>query len=535
MVKNSVSVEEIRKASLSLGFDPKIAEEIAVVNLVDKFVADALKVDELEDFLPMSKFKRSEVTYPPPAENPCNGWACLCRVTGTNSGKLAGRTLAVKDVINVSGVPTSTGSRVPDPVVPKCDATVVARILEAGGTILGKSNCEAMCLSGNSYTCRNGSVANPFPKRDLVGESEGTRPLYSAGGSSSGSAALVAAGACDMALGCDQGGSVRLPACRCGLVGMKPTFGLVPYTGCLGLHRSIDHCGPITKNVLDNALLLEVLAGPDDLDSRQGPPTGIAGNLGISESLRSEMYDFTSTLTNKLSDIRIGILTEGLIGGDKGVLEAMENTANVFRSLGVTVEKVSVPLHKFGVGIYAAAFMSKPLIDQCMGDGQSAGVSGLVDVDLAQHFQKGHKTLADKFEYNIKTFMLCCQVLYDRRGLQLEGKGINLVRKLRLAYNEALGKVDLLLLPTIPFVTDKIPEEGASMEDYLKPLFNMIQNTCTFNGTGHPVLTVPCGLSKDGLPIGMSLVGKHSSEALMYQVAAGFERSFDWAKYSTEN
>ena len=174
-------------------------------------------------------------------------------------GPLAGRTVAIKDNIMVAGVPMMNGSETLEGFVPTRDATVVTRLLAAGATITGKAVCEDLCFSGGSHTSRTGPVRNPWD------------PTRSAGGSSSGSAALVAAGAVDLAVGGDQGGSVRIPSAYSGTVGHKPTHGLVPYTGAFPIELTLDHLGPITRTVADAALMLGVLAGADGLDPRQPP------------------------------------------------------------------------------------------------------------------------------------------------------------------------------------------------------------------------------------------------------------------------
>ena len=178
-------------------------------------------------------------------------------VKGAESGPLAGKTVALKDNVCLAGVPMMNGSATLEGYVPDQDATIVTRMLDAGATIMGKAHCEAFCLSGGSHTGALGPVHNPH------------KHGYSAGGSSSGSGALVAAGEVDMAIGGDQGGSIRIPASFCGIYGMKGTWGLVPYTGVMPIEATIDHTGPMTATVADNALLLEVLAGPDGLDPRQ--------------------------------------------------------------------------------------------------------------------------------------------------------------------------------------------------------------------------------------------------------------------------
>jgi amidase len=221
---------------------------------------EAYRLLETEpDELPAVRYPRTP-GYPPEArDNPYNAWYYRCEIGGAADGPLRGKTLAIKDHVCVAGVPMMNGSSTLRGYVPEIDATVVTRILDASGKILGKSHCELYCVSGGSHTNSTGPVVNP------------KKPGYSAGGSSSGSAALVAAGEVDMAIGGDQAGSTRNPASFCGVVGMKATHGLVPYTGAVPLEVTIDNVGPITANVTDNALLLQVLAGADGLDPRHSP------------------------------------------------------------------------------------------------------------------------------------------------------------------------------------------------------------------------------------------------------------------------
>src|SRR5437763_9632150 len=206
--------------------------------------------------LPVS-YHRSGGYRPSAEENPLNAWYQKCSIKGAASGILAGKRIAIKDNVCVAGVPMMNGSSVLESYVPEFDATIVTRILDAGGEIVGKAVCEHLCFSGGSHTSDTGPVLNPH---------DHTR---SAGGSSSGSTALVVASECDMAIGGDQGGSIRIPSCWCGAYGLKPTYGLVPYTGIFPIELTLDHTGPMARTVADVALLLEVIAGPDGLDPRQ--------------------------------------------------------------------------------------------------------------------------------------------------------------------------------------------------------------------------------------------------------------------------
>jgi amidase len=230
----------------------------------------------------------------------------------------------------------------------KIDATVVTRVLEAGGEITGKGVCENMCHSATSHSAATGIVENPRAKG------------YSAGGSSSGCGVLVAIGEVDMAIGADQGGSVRIPACNCGIIGFKPTFGLVPYTGCGSNEASNDHLGPMARTVLDCATLLEVIAGSDNIDdrgfaapsTRQVPP--YAANLKIAHS------------PGVLDGLRVGIISESLIGPvlDPRIKQTFLRAADCLKEIGATVEEVSVPIHKKGPAIWTgvskvAGYLSK--------------------------------------------------------------------------------------------------------------------------------------------------------------------------------
>jgi len=251
------TMEEMRAVATELGF----------VNMADGDLAQHLKmmeggfqaynlVDQMPDELPEVRYPRTPGRRPMPEENPYSAWYVKSHIAGAASGPLAGKAVAIKDNICVAGVPMMNGASTLEGYVPDVDATVVTRILDAGGSVAGKTVCEYFCFSGGSHTSSTGPVHNPH------------RHGYAAGGSSSGSAAAVAAGDVPMALGGDQGGSIRMPAAFCGVYGMKPTHGLVPYTGIMPIELTIDHTGPITATVADNALLLEVLAGPDGLDPR---------------------------------------------------------------------------------------------------------------------------------------------------------------------------------------------------------------------------------------------------------------------------
>jgi len=251
------SVADLRHAAEQLGMNPSMLYLNAVQDIVGPLVAAYAALDDIPDQKPAVKYPRDGGHRPSAAENPLGAWYVKTAIKGKPTGPLAGKRVALKDNVCLAGVPMMVGAGFLDGSVPDVDATIVERILDAGGEIAGKAVCEYYCVSGGSHTSSTGPVQNP------------RKHGYTTGGSSSGSAALVAAGDVPMAIGGDQAGSIRIPASYCGIVGLKPTYGLVPYTGIGPLEYTIDSAGPMTRNVADNALLLEVIAGPDGLDSRQ--------------------------------------------------------------------------------------------------------------------------------------------------------------------------------------------------------------------------------------------------------------------------
>ncbi|HYZ22488.1 MAG TPA: amidase family protein, partial [Rhodopila sp.] len=210
---------QLRDIAATVGLDLTDADVESYIGLLRPNIAAYNVVDAMPDNLPPVRYPRTPGYRPPPAENRHNAWYRKTTVKGAPNGKLAGKTVVLKDNIMLAGVPMMNGAATLEGYVPDIDATIVERILDAGGTIVGKAHCENLCLSGGSHTNATGPIHNPY------------KMGYSAGGSSSGSAVLVALGEVDMAIGGDQAGSIRIPANHCGIVGLKPTFGLVPYTG----------------------------------------------------------------------------------------------------------------------------------------------------------------------------------------------------------------------------------------------------------------------------------------------------------------
>src|SRR5437763_14807419 len=249
--------DELKAVGRQMGMRLSDADIAFFLETMGGTVAAYHAIEAMVDPMPPVKYPRTPGYRPEGAENKYNACYYKSEVQGAPSGKLRGKRIALKDNVCLAGVPLMNGASTLAGYVPDVDATIVTRMLDASGTILGKVHCEYFCLSGGSHTSAAGPVHNP------------RKMGYSAGGSSSGSAAVVAAGEVEMAIGGDQGGSIRIPAAYCGVYGLKPTHGLVPYTGVMPIELTLDHTGPMTATVADNALLLEVLAGPDGLDPRQ--------------------------------------------------------------------------------------------------------------------------------------------------------------------------------------------------------------------------------------------------------------------------
>ncbi len=451
-------------------------------------------IDSVKDELPVSAYDGRDYYYPEAGENPYGAWLLKCHIKGAASGPLFGRKVAVKDNIFVADLPLTNGSDVLSDLVADFDATVVDRLLNAGAEIAGKTVCEYLCLSGGSATSVNGIVQNP------------RKPGYSTGGSSSGSAALVAAGEVDMALGTDQGGSVRIPASWTGVVGMKATRGVVPFSGGVPIEASIEYIGPLTGNVADNALCLEVMAGDGE------------GNRP----------DYTSALGQTAAGLKIAVLKEGFgwPPSSAAVDQCVKSAASHFASLGATVEEISIPGHLTGPAIWGAV-VTDGLWQTLKLNGVGFNHDDIYSPAMYEIMQNWTRRNHD-MPINAALILLLGRHLekYDGRYY---ARAKNLARKLRAGYDKPLRKYDLLLMPTLVDTAAENPEslDDASDDQVMQTAFGNTLNTCQFNATGHPAISIPCG-QVDGLPVGLMLVGRYHDEKTIYRAAHAFEQSTDW-------
>lgn len=498
------SIADLRKAARQLGIDASDTYLDAVEEIVGPLAQAYAVLDQMPDELPPKKHSRRPFSWPLADENKHGAWYVKTSIKGAPDGPLEGRRVALKDNVCLAGVPMMIGADILRGYVPELDATIVERILDAGGEIAGKAVCEYFCVSGGSHTSATGPVHNP------------RRPGYSAGGSSSGSAALVAAGEVDMAIGGDQAGSIRIPASHCGIVGLKPTFGLVPYSGIASLEPTLDTCGPMTANVRDNALLLEAIAGPDGIDARQrGVPAG----------------HYSGILQSGAQGLRIGVLSEGFghANSEPDVDACVREAAARFAGLGATVAEVSVPLHAQGYAVWAAIRGDSASVTLLETNGAGLNHEGLYITSLLDKTM-AWRSHADELADTIKIAAIFSRYTLERYGGHFYAKAQNIRRRLRKAYDNALASHDLLLLPTVPMKATPLPASNASAQEIARRSWEPTRNTCPFNVTGHPAISLPCGI-QDGRPIGMMLVGRHYEEGTLYRAAAEFERNTNWAEH----
>ncbi len=478
----------LRLAKVSaLSLDPTEADDYA--EATTRFLGSFAALQALPD--PAASPPTGRAYHrPSPAENGLNAWTVRSSIRERATGRLAGKTIAVKDNICVAGLPLTGGTSVIEGFVPAEDATVVARVLAEGAELTGVAACEYFSASGGSHTSASGRVQNPH------------RPGHTSGGSSSGCGALVGAGEVDLALGCDQGGSIRVPSSFCGIVGLKPTWGLVPYTGILSIDQHIDHVGPMTRTVEDNALLLEVIAGPDGVDPRQA---------------KAAPARYTQALGQDVAGLRVGLVAEGFGGCEAGVADRVRESAERLRAQGAWVEEVSVAQH-----LLFATLVTPFLILGGMGAIRSRGYArqalDAVPRGLPEAFASV-ATRSGELPPNVKVMWLAYEEI-ERSGEApaLYAKAKRLREFARKTYDEVLSRFDALLMPTTTVVAPPICKESASVLESFESIGHGMQNTGQFDITGHPALSVPCG-SVSGLPVGAMLVGRHFEEVTLYRLA----------------
>ncbi|MEU8279318.1 amidase [Microbispora bryophytorum] len=491
---------ELGRIAADLGLDIGAQHLAEYRLLIKQGLGGYSRLDELTSPPPTARHYDRDPGYrPDPDENPYHGWAWRCSIKGAPHGPLAGRRVAVKDNISVAGVPMLNGSPIMRGFIPHEDATVVTRLLNAGAEIVGKTAVPAFCADAAGLTGLEPQPSNPYD------------PTRLPGASSSGNAVVIVSGQADLAVGGDQGGSIRLPAAWSGCVGLKPTYGLVPYTGAFPLERTLDHVGPMAATVADCAAMLEVMAGADGLDPRQ--------------QLDLAIGSYTDMLEEDLRGLRVGVLREGF--GIPGVSEpdvdaAVLAAAGTLARGGAEVMEVSVPLHSDGLSIWSAIVFQGATELVTRGDAIGANWNGHFDLDLVDFYRRAKPAHPAEFSPTVVFTVLFGTYLTEQCGHRYYVKAQNVARELGRQYAAALETVDVLLLPTAGMKATERRTDGSIAQIVARALGNM-HNTAPFDATGNPALSLPCGFS-DGLPIGLMLVGRRYDDETVLRVGHAYEQ-----------
>ena len=411
---------------------------------------------------------------------------------GWQGGILAGVPMAVKDNICTRGVRTTCASRMLENFVPPYTASSVRNLEESGAVLVGKTNLDEFAMGSTTEYSAFGLTRNPWDLTRVPG------------GSSGGSAAAVAAGECFFALGSDTGGSVRQPAAFCGVVGVKPTYGLVSRYGLVAYGSSLDQIGPITRNVADAAAVLSVVASVDPLDA-----TSLAG----------EEKDFLSGLIPDVKGLRIGIPKEYLAGIKEDALrKEISRAVELLEAAGAHVEEFPLIMTEYAVPVYYTLATAEASSNLARFDGVSYGYRSTSAQNLREMCEK---TRSEGFGPEVKRrILLGTYVLSAEHYEAYYQKAQRVKTRLCQVYQEAFEKYDIILGPTAPGGAPKLGEGNADpMQMYYSDFY-----TIPASLLGAPAISVPCGLNEEGLPLGIQFMGKRFSEKTLFRTAFTYEQ-----------
>ena len=472
---------------------------------VDSFVQSNIE----ESTPPMICPNRNPGNRPTPEEDPLNAWMWKCFIEGSNEGLLAGKTVSFKDHTAVAGMPMSFGSFALEGFIPDFDATIVTRVLKEGGTIIGKN-----MMNGFSGGFGTGGGIGDYG-----------RPLnphnhdHVTGASSSGSAVAVSIGDVDISFGGDQGGSIRIPAAFSGIVGHKPTFGLLSHFGIgFGSEPSIDYTGPMTRYVEDAAAALQSTAGHDPYDPRQTREV-------------PEKINLLGDLEKGVSGLKIGVLKEGFDDAEKDVRELVMNGIEVLSNAGATISHVSIPEHReIGPVLAALNYEGSLALFKTGFFGAFARTHYPTSVTTA--INKFWASQADLLTPRTKLSLITGEMNRKNYHGRVYSKAHNVRPTFIKAYDSVLENIDILVMPTCIMTAPKNqPPENylESVEDnIISQNIDVTRNTQPFNYTGHPAIAVPVGKSSSGLPVSMQLVGKFFDDGLVMRTAYAYQHSTNW-------
>jgi len=424
------------------------------------------------------------------------------RIQEGHISSLTGIPLAIKDNICTEGFPTTCASRILEGFVPPYNATVIEKLRKEGYVHAGATNMDEFAMGSSTENSSRQITKNPWNRSRVPG------------GSSGGSAAAVAADECIAALGSDTGGSIRQPAALCGVVGFKPTYGRVSRYGLVAFASSLDQIGPITKDVEDCAILLNVISGKDPRDST---------------SVDMAVPDYTSFLGKDIKGLRIGIPDEYFISGmDPSVEEAVKGAIKTLESLGAIPERVSLPHTEYAVATYYLIATAEASSNLARYDGvkyghRSKDIDNLLDMYM--------KTRNEGFGPEVKRRIMLGTYALSAGYYEAYYRKAQQVRTLiRRDFIEAFKMVDVIITPTSPTPAFPIGERIADpLQMYLSDIF-----TISVNLAGIPGISIPCGFSPDGLPIGMQILARPFDEGTIIKVAHAYEQSTEWHRRKPE-
>lgn len=411
---------------------------------------------------------------------------------GEEPGPLAGVPVAVKDVIVTKGLRTTCGSRLLERFIPPYDATAVARLEQAGGIVIGKTNCDEFAMGSSNENSAYGPVRNPVALDRVPG------------GSSGGSAAVVAQGTAVVALGSDTGGSIRQPASFCGTVGVTPTYGRVSRYGLVAFASSLDHIGPFSRTVHDSALLLNTIAGRDPQDAT---------------SAFAPVPDYREAIRHDVGGLRIGLPKEYFAGLASDSGDQIHKGIELLKKQGCEFVDVSLPHTEYAIPCYYIICTAEASSNLARYDGIRYTIRSQNAATLSESYRK---TRGEGFGAECKRrIMLGTYVLsagyYDAYYLKAQRVRALIAQD----FHGVFEKVDALVTPVSPFPAFKL---GEKLDDPLQMYLSDIY-TITGDLAGVPCMSVPCGKTPQGLPVGMQILAKHFDEPGMFRVAAAFERA----------
>jgi aspartyl-tRNA(Asn)/glutamyl-tRNA(Gln) amidotransferase subunit A len=414
---------------------------------------------------------------------------------GETIGDLAGIPLGLKDILCTRGVRTTCGSKILENYVPFYDGTVVQRLRERGAVFLGKLNMDEFAMGSSTENSGFQITRNPWDLNRIPG------------GSSGGSAAAVAGHECAAALGTDTGGSIRQPAACCGIVGLKPTYGRVSRYGLVAFASSLDQIGPMTKDVEDCAIMMNAISGYDPNDST---------------SVSVDVPDYRASLVKDARGIRIGIPREYFVEGmDPDVEARVREAMDFFKSCGAKIQEISLPHTQYAVAVYYIICTAEASSNLARYDGVKYGLRSKGFRDLMEMYTQ---TRAEGFGKEVKRRIILGTYVLSAGYYDAYYRKASQVRTLmRTDFEEAFRNVDVIVTPTAPTPAFRI---GEKVEDPLQMYLSDIL-TIPVNLAGIPAIALPCGFSREGLPIGIQIVGKHFEEGKLIQVAYTFEQNTD--------